>query len=165
MSPVLCNDYVPAAGTLRMQTCSHVRYRCCRCEASSQSTQHAAQQLGHKSHTRRQRFRELNLARGNMSEPSPGPRMFPVPVGVENEHQRTIEGQSPIGPCWGFTDGNYLANTTRTNQGDVLLFVRARSKTAAASIYRLAVVEHLFRNPQLAGQLYKTQHNYSMGVW
>lgn len=96
-----------------------------------------------------------------MSDVDAGPKLFLVPVGRENEHQRTIDGKSPVGSCWGFTDGNYLAG--RTKQGDMLLFIRAGSKAAPATIYRLGLVEQSSKNPDLASQLYKIQHNYSMG--
>lgn len=92
------------------------------------------------------------------------PKLFLVPVGPENEHQQTIDGRSPIGPCWGLTDGNNLVKGCGSGPGDLCLFIRARSKFAAATVYRLGVIERLFRDPELAGQLYKIQHHYSMGA-
>ena len=96
-----------------------------------------------------------------MSDVAAGPKVFLVPVGRENDHQRTIDGESPVGPCWGFTDGNHLAG--RIKEGDMLLFIRAGSHRSPATIYRLGLVEQSTKNPDLASQLYKTQHNYNMG--
>ena len=67
-------------------------------------------------------------------------RLFLIPVGKENEHQRTIDGTLParvllhsslttLLPCWGVTDGNYLVrNGLKAERGDILAFIRAQSK-------------------------------------
>lgn len=104
-----------------------------------------------------------------------GQRLFLVPVGPENEHQRTIDGALPgdvppntsasrLLPCWGVTDGNYLVKTQlRAEAGDVFAFIRARSKDKSAYVHRLAVLDCLVRDEAAAKTLYKLQHDYNMG--
>ena len=90
-------------------------------------------------------------------------KLFLVPVGAANDHQRTIDGLSPVGACWGCTDGSQLVQLEQEETGSVLVFIRAMTRVSAAHVYRLGEVESCYRDPQLAGTLYKTQHTYNMG--
>lgn len=102
-------------------------------------------------------------------------RLFLIPIGQENTHQRTIDGLLPADvvpsastsallPCWGVTDGNYLAkNKVRAQAGDVFALIRARHKGQPAYVHRLAVVENLVRDPSACAELYKLSHDYNMG--
>ena len=101
--------------------------------------------------------------------------LFLVPIGQENEHQRTIDGLLPgevvpsaatsaLLPCWGVTDGNYLVkNKVRAQAGDVFALIRAQCRGQAAYVHRLAVVEKLVRDSSACAELYKVSHDYNMG--
>ena len=103
-----------------------------------------------------------------------GQRLYLVPIGPENEHQRTLDGELPeavaastelsvLLPCWGVTEGNLMARTGGAHAGDGLAVIRAESKYQPAIVHRLAVLGGLARNAQAAGRLYTQQHNYHMG--
>lgn len=104
-----------------------------------------------------------------------GQRLFLIPIGKENPHQRTIDGKLPTGvplhtpaskllPCWGVTDGNYLVrHQLRAEAGDVLAFIRAKSTGQTAYVHRLAVLDSFVRDEAAASDLYQLQHNYNMG--
>ena len=107
--------------------------------------------------------------------PARAQRLLLIPVGQENTHQHTIDGNLPAGvapcaststllPCWGVTDGNYLVkNKVRAQAGDIFALIRAQHKGQRAYVYRLAVVDTLVRNPSACGELYKISHDYNMG--
>lgn len=102
-------------------------------------------------------------------------RLFLIPIGQENTHQRTIDGLLPADvvpsastsallPCWGVTDGNYLAkNKVRAQAGDMFALIRAQHKGQPVYVHRLAVVETLVRDPAACAELYKVSHDYNMG--
>ncbi|DBA70073.1 TPA: hypothetical protein ACH3X2_012239 [Trebouxia sp. C0005] len=104
-----------------------------------------------------------------------GQRLFLIPIGKENPHQRTIDGKLPTGvplhtpaskllPCWGVTDDNYLVrHQLRAEAGDVLAFIRAKSTGQTAYVHRLAVLDSFVRDEAAASDLYQLQHNYNMG--
>ena len=122
---------------------------------------------------------QANMTSSSVADPAKPARrcqgLFLIPIGRENEHQRTIDGLLPakvspsavtsaLLPCWGVTDGNYLVkNRVRAQAGDVFALIRAQQKGQTAYVHRLAVVEKIVRDTSACAELYKTSHDYNMG--